>query len=224
MRRSLPRTLKAAGLLLLCGAALLPPARARACGNAVSFEEERVNIVLAADKWLREGRPKATAELLLQHYPSIKTLQTKEKLVLRARRIVALSIVRTDGLLPIPAFAASTNDDRRKNLEWAIQALRDSNADAPDTPVILAALGEALATLPEHLQEAYDILARLAARDVLPSAHGYRTLAYLRKLAGDPEGEQAALARADILVKSPPPAESFPKPRRNAYTRFRGRW
>lgn len=221
MRRSPRLLLKAAGVALLCGAALLAPRRAPACGNAVSFEEERVNLVLAADRSLREGRPKASAELLLRQYPSLEAVQPKEKLVQRARRIVALAVVRTDGLLPVPAFAATTNEERRANLEWAVQVMRKAHADDPKNPIVQAALAEALATLPEHLQEAFDILDRLARRDVLPSARGYHALAHLRQLVGDTEGARAALEKEAQLVKSPPPPESFPKPpRRRGFRGF----
>jgi hypothetical protein len=219
-----PRSMvKAAAFLLLGSAALLCPRRAPACGNAVNMEVERVSIVLTADKMLRDGKPKATAELLMQQYPSLKTSEPKEKLVLRARRIVALAVVRTDGLLPVPAFAASTSDDRRKNLEWAIEAMRKSAADTPDNPVVQAALAEALATLPEHQQEAFDILDRLARRDVLPSAHGYHTLGHLRHLVGDTEGERSALEKSAKLTKAPPPPEGFPMPRPSPHARFFGR-
>ncbi len=221
MWRSLPRFMKVTGLAFACSAALLVPGRSHACGNAVSLEDERVSTVIAADKWLREGRLKASAELMLQHYPTMLEIATKDKVILRARRIVAVSVVRTEGLLPIPAFQAKTNDDRRKNLEWAVKVLRESDAAAPGTPVIQASLAEALATLPEHQPEAFGILERLAKGDVLPSAHGYRALARLRRIVGDEDGRKVALEKAAVLVASPPPPEAPPAPPPGSLRQFR---
>jgi predicted Zn-dependent protease len=222
MRRSPRSVVKATGLVLLCGALLLGARRAPACGNAVSIEEERVDKVMAAEKWLRTGRAKESAQLLIQHFPTLKTIEPKDKLILRARRILALAVVRTDGLLPVPAFAATTSEDRRKNLEWAVQAMRESDADAPGLPIVRANLAEALATLPEHQQEAFDILDGLARRDVLPTTQGYHTLAHLRALVGDDEGARAALQKHASLAKAPPPFESFPQPARHTYRPFAG--
>jgi hypothetical protein len=206
MRRLL---LSVPGLSLLALVAL-SPRPAAACGNVIHQEDIIAAAVLRADNRLRDGNAKEAAEYVLHKFPDLKSTRRGRPLVARAQRILALAVVRTDGLLPVEAFAASTSEERRRNLEWAVSVLREVNEVTPNNPVLETALAEALSRLPEHQAEAFGLLGGLAEKNVLPTAQGYRALAALRRLLGDTEGEDAALKKAALLSKSPPPPEPIP--------------
>jgi predicted Zn-dependent protease len=73
----------------------------------------------------------------------------------------------------------------------------------PDSPVLQARLAEAL-----HKRrgtkaiEALELLDKLEERDLVPDAHGYVALAYLRRRTGDVDGHGRAMQRCRAMTAS----------------------
>jgi hypothetical protein len=122
----------------------------------------------------------------------------------RALRVLALAVVRGNGALTgVRGFATEGAAERTANLDWATYVLRSVSAERRDDPVALADLGEALAASPGKDEEALRILADLAQRDLMGSAHAYAALARLRASHGDSDGSRGALARCELMTRSP---------------------
>jgi TPR repeat protein len=180
-----------------------------ACGESIAFEvDPNVLMLSQAEGNLNAGKPLAAALDALKVFPKIKDAKPGSSALLpRAQRIVAMSIVRTDGLLNAgKQFTASTSDERRANLEWAVATLRRLSAAKKNNPAAQTDLGEALATLPETQSEALASLDKLARKDLVTSANGYATLAKLRKASGDDLGHDAAMKKYEALAKKGKPA------------------
>jgi hypothetical protein len=191
------------------------PAEAVACGESIAFEVDPNVILLSnAENALTNGKPRAAALDAIKVFPKIKTLAAgASPLLPRAQRIVAMAIIRTDGLLTAgKEFQASTSDERRGNLEWAVATLRRLNVAKKNNPSAETDLGEALSKLPETQSEALATLDKLARKDLVTSAHGYAALAKLRKAAGDAEGHEAAMKKYEALAKKSQPAAPAAKP------------
>ncbi|MFO0590260.1 MAG: hypothetical protein U0441_22140 [Polyangiaceae bacterium] len=189
------------------------PHEARACGESIAFEvDPNVLLLSQAETDLSGGKPRAAALSALKVFPKIKSAKPgSSPLLARAQRIVAMSIVRTDGMLTAgKEFDATTSDERRQNLEWAVGTLRRLSAAKKNTPSAETDLGEALAKLPETQPEALAILDKLARKDLVTSARGYQALAELRHSAGDEEGHVAALKKYEALAKKAKPADAKP--------------
>lgn len=205
MRHSLRPSVALLGAALLSAGVAAPSRSAFACMNAVRAQEDTVIDLVQAEDDLSHGKPGAAAQRTLQRFPDLKTNDDGERLMTRAQRVFATAIVRMDGLLAVRGFEASTCAERRANLEWAITALRAVDRQDKNRPIIEAELAEALSALPEHQQEALNMLEGLARREVMPSAYALRALARLRRLAGDVAGERTALEEARRLQRPPPP-------------------
>lgn len=178
----------------------LPARSAFACKNSIAAAEDRmVQLLSEADAHLREGRHGAAIQLTLQHYPDLKSARDPDRFTSRAQRIFAAALVRVEGLTSVRGFDASTSDERRANLEWAVATLRSIDERQKNNPAIVAELAEALSTLPEHQQEALATLEDLARRDLVPNPYAYRALARLRRLTGDEAGKRAALDKAAAI-------------------------
>jgi hypothetical protein len=183
------------------------PTEAVACGESIAFEvDPNVLLLSSAETNLSGGKPRAAALDALKVFPKIKSAAPgSSNLLPRAQRIVAMAIVRTDGLLSAgKEFQASTADERRANLEWAQSTLRRLSAAKKNNPSVETDLGEALARLPETQTEALATLDKLARKDLVTSAYGYATLASLRKDAGDDAGSDAAFKKYEALAKKKP--------------------
>jgi hypothetical protein len=185
------------------------PTEAVACGESIAFEvDPNVLLLSSAETSLSSGKPRAAALDALKVFPKIKSAAPGSSALLpRAQRIVAMAIVRTDGLLSAgKEFQASTADERRANLEWAQSTLRRLSAAKKNNPSVETDLGEALARLPETQGEALATLDKLARKDLVTSAYGYAALAGLRQAAGDDAGSDAALKKYEALAKKNKPA------------------
>lgn len=184
---------------------------AAACGESIAFEVDPNVILLSqAETSVNNGKPRAAALDVMKVFPSIKTAKPGSSVLLpRAQRILAMAIVRTDGLLSLKKdFTASTSDERRANLEWAVATLRRLSAAKKSNPSAETDLGEGLAKLPESQGEAFAILDKLARKDLVTSANGYATLAQLRKAKGDDSGHDAAMKKYEALARKAKPAGS----------------
>lgn len=176
---------------------------AAACGNSVHYEvDPRVQLLSQAEQSLGAGKHKVAAASALQMYPKLRDATAPDTLMARAQRIVAMAMVRTEGLLTVgDSFHANTSAERRANLEWAVATLRRMTARS-STPSLETDLGEALSKLPESQEEALTLLGKLAKKDLITSPRGYAELAQLRHTAGDKEGRDAALKRYESMTRS----------------------
>lgn len=212
--RSFARLVAAVCFIVPVGIAV-GPGEATACGGSIAFEvDPNVLLLSQAETNLNSGKPRAAALDTLKVFPKIKTLKPgSSHLLPRAQRILAMAIVRTDGLLTAgKEFSASNADERRANLEWAVATLRRLSAAKKNNPAAETDLGEALARLPETQSEALASLDKLARKDLVTSAHGYAALAKLRKAAGDAEGSDAAMKKYEALARKNRPAAPAGKP------------
>jgi predicted Zn-dependent protease len=188
-------------------------APAFACGGEwypIMQIDPRIQGVDKAEDKLDDGHTLAAAGSVIRMIPHIKTLSpTKTKLIQRANRVLAVAVARYDGALPVgrevPEFVqgtwlGKTAADRSANLEWATKTLRAVAAARNDDPAAKTELAEVLARVDSTKAEARTILEELAAKDLITSADGYKTLATLRESAGDAEGKRAAIERCKTMA------------------------
>jgi hypothetical protein len=181
------------------------PGAADACGTAVYREiDDNAALVSQAEQALSDGKPAKAAAKAVQAFPALKIIKAGTlPLSDRALRILALANVRMDGALALGNFKNKTAADRTANLEWSIEALRGLNAKKVNNPSYQTDLGEALAKVPAHREEALKILGELADKDLLTSAEGYAALARIKAEKGDANARDAAVKRCEAMTKTP---------------------
>jgi hypothetical protein len=189
VKPSSSRVLLAASLFLSAGA--VGHARlASACINEVKLETSPdIQLLTASELALGAGKAAKAVEGLLRVFPRARAearlpdrgaAMGLDKQRARAQRLVAVAVVRTEGLMAVSdAFPSVSAGDRRANLEWAAGILR-AFARVSDGPAVQTDLGEALSKLPETRDEALRILGGLAQKDLVTSPQGYAALAELR--------------------------------------------
>ncbi len=183
-----------------------------ACGGEwypVIRVDPRIHGVAQAEKALNEGRAAAAGASVVRMIPHIRSLDgTKNALIARAERVLALALARNAGALPsereIPREVQSTwlgkdAAERALNLSWAVRVLERQSDENKDDPALLTDLAEAMAEVDGRRERARDILEALAKSDLVSTPQGYRALAELRRRAGDAHGETAALERCKAL-------------------------
>jgi len=188
-------------------------ARALACGGDWYPEvqiDPRIHGVAEAEKSLNRGDYVAAAGSVIRMMPHLKTLQdSKDPLVIRAERVLAVALERSNGTLSleqeVPSeilghWQGTTRADQDKNLSWSVAALRRELAANKDDPRITTDLGEALSKVDGGAAEAKALLESLAARDLIATPQGYRALAQLRSQSGDRAGEQLAMKRCESMA------------------------
>jgi hypothetical protein len=205
-----------AATLALPAVALGHSPRASACENEVIYQvSPDIQQITASELALGAGRAAKAVEGLLRRFPKARA-EAKlpdrgpgmgiDKTGARAQRLVAVAIVRTEGLLAVgEAYPSATAGDRRANLEWSIGILR-AFAKVSDGPSVQTDLGEALSKLPETRGEALTILDGLARKDLVTSPQGYAALADLRLAAGDRAGYEAARKKYERMAPASAPA------------------
>jgi hypothetical protein len=159
--------------------------------------------IVAAEQRLEQERlPEAGAQVVTA-FPKIRTTDVgSSPLETRAARILALALVRSDGALAnVTGFSAES--ERAINLEWSVAVLRLVSGARTNDPVAQADLGEALSALSKYETEALGVLADLADRDLVGSAHAYAALARLRAARGQSSASRAALGRCEAMTASP---------------------
>jgi hypothetical protein len=184
----------------------LAESTAGACENGVRIAVDTETPRIArAEKALNEGQFTLAAVGVLQVFPHIRSAPAANgSLTSRALRIMALASVRTDGALTAgDAWRGTTAEEKSANVEWAITTLRALNKLRAKSPSLQTDLGEALAKVSKHHDEALKLLGGLADKDLITSAHGYAALAKLRETAGDKTGRDAAMKRCEAMAKSP---------------------
>ena len=205
-------------LAALLGAATAAGPDARACGYfdyreirpAVHVRPKPVPVaandrVAAADQRLEEEHLAEAGTEVVTAFPAIRrTAVGASPLETRALRILSLAVVRGEGTLRgVPGFSGAHEAERSANLEWAVGKLRAIDAARPNDPVTQADLAEALAAGTQHADESLAILADLAGRDLVGSAHAYAALARLRASKGDAGASRVALGRCELMTRSP---------------------
>ena len=186
---------------------------ASACGEdyapAIDY---RIEGVSRAEKQLREGHYVAAAGSVIRMFPDIKAAAAgKDRLIDRAFRTLALASTRSGGSLPIDKevpswlsarWSGKSAEDRKANLEWSVATLRHLGEKRANDPGMETDLGEALAKLDDHRDEALKLLGGLAEKDLLASPEGYAALGKLRKDTGDAAGSDAAVKKCELMTKT----------------------
>lgn len=182
---------------------------AAACENAMEYDGSRqIRQIIAAEQALALGKHRQAVDIALRTFPDLRSGdRLKERgpafglsrVAARAQRVVAVAIVRSDGLLAVATSGGGTVVERRANLDWAIAVL-DKMIRVESTPALRTDLGEALSKLPETRGEALTTLEALDKKDLITTAQGYAALAELRLAAGDQVGHDAALRRAEAMT------------------------
>lgn len=201
---SLVRVVWAVGFLLPVAIAAAP-GQASACGTAVYREiDDNAALVAKAEAALSQGKYAQAAAKAVQAFPALKIVKPGTlPLADRALRILALASTRADGNVAAGTMKSATAADRAANLEWSIDTLRRLSAQKMNNPTYQTDLGEALARVPSHREEAVKILGELADKDLLTSAEGYAALAKLRAEKGDANARLAAVKRCEAMTKTP---------------------
>jgi predicted Zn-dependent protease len=199
-------------------------ADANACGMSIRMapvppkqQPSPLQLVARAEKSLEDGDNLAAAKTVLTTFPRIReAMEGHDPLEMRALRVFALAVVRTNGRVneKVAGIASKTDWTPSANLEWAVQAMRKIDANRPDDPTVQADLGEALSKLPWTRQEALSILQRLAQKDLMGSPYAYAALAKLCSDQGDVSGAEAAIKRCEKMSNVPGvcKAVTLPKP------------
>jgi hypothetical protein len=161
--------------------------------------------IATADQRLDEEKLSMAANEVLAAFPAIKSAPAAATPIeTRAHVILALALARSVGTLSgVTGFSSSREADRAANLQWAVATLRQVEATRHDDPVAQANLGEALEARQGYEGEALGILAPLATRDLLGSAHAYAALARLRASRGERVASDDATKRCEVMTKSP---------------------
>jgi hypothetical protein len=159
--------------------------------------------IVAAEQGLDQERLTEAGAQVVLAFPKIRTTDVgSSPLETRAARILALALVRSVGTLAnVTGFSAE--NERTINLEWSVAVLRLVSGARPNDPVAQADLGEAMSALSKYETEALGVLADLADRDLVGSAHAYAALARLRAARGQGSASRAALDRCEAMTSSP---------------------
>jgi hypothetical protein len=197
-------------------AAVATPMSARACEEYYDASEQRRvppppkpkptpdEAIAIAEPAMENEQPVVAATAIAEGFPKLKTTPADAPQQRKALHAMAVALARTGGGLKVPgAFYATTDKARAANVDWAIVTLRKLDEQRVNDPVTQAELAEALAQSPSHKDEALTLLAGLAARDVMGSAHGYAVLTRLRLEKRDLEGAADASRRCLTMTKTP---------------------
>jgi len=199
----------------VCVGASLLAEDARACGGEWYPEvmvDPLIHGVAQAEKTLASGNRLAAAASVIRMIPHIKSLKSKPgSLVARAERVLAVSLSRSQGALPVGsevpvevlgAWRGAAEGEAAANMAWSVAVLKRQSASKSDDVALKTDLAEAMARIPEQRAEARTILEELAKRDLIASPEGYAALASLRSQSGDADGQKLALKRCEAMAKN----------------------
>lgn len=199
----------------VCVGASLLAADAKACGGEWYPEvmvDPLIHGVAQAEKALGSGNRLAAAASVIRMIPHIKSLKSKPgSLVARAERVLAVSLSRSQGALPVGsevpsdvlgAWRGAGEGEAAANMAWSVSVLKRQSASKSDDVALRTDLAEAMARMPEHRAEARTILEELAKRDLIASPEGYAALASLLRQSGDSDGQKLALKRCEAMAKN----------------------
>jgi hypothetical protein len=199
----------------VCMGASLLAQDARACGGEWYPEvmvDPLIHGVAQAEKTLASGNRLAAAASVLRMIPHIKSLKSKPgSLVARAERVLAVSLSRSQGALPVGnevpvevlgAWRGAGDGESAANLAWSVAVLKRQSESKSDDVALKTDLAEAMARIPEQRAEARTILEELAKRDLIASPEGYAALASLLRQSGDTAGQKLAVRRCEAMAKN----------------------
>jgi hypothetical protein len=212
-RRSIVRP--ALATLALAATFGLAVPSADACGGGWWPEDDvdhRVMGIARAEKMLEEGKYDDAAASIIRMMPHIKgfTTITRESLISRAQRVLAVATARKGGKLDIQnqlpeylheSWLGQEASDREANLAWSVAALEKVAAVKKSDAVVESELAEAMAKSNAHRAAGKKKLEELANKDLLTSPEGWAELAELRKGSGDRQGSDAAIHRCRAMAK-----------------------
>ena len=196
--------------------ASIAPNRAEACGGgdfdfepAVDYRPQGLD---KSEQDLHEGHHLTAAARILRMFPELKkaTLGVNPKID-RAYRLLSIATARAGGALAVDtevpewvlaSWVSKTDKDRSANLTWAVASMRRLNEVKKDDPALQTELGEVLARVDGHQDEARELLGKLAQKDLISSPEGYAALAMLRGKSGDTAGRDAAMKKCQAMAKS----------------------
>jgi hypothetical protein len=182
MVRSFGYLMLALVLSVPLGLMALPATDANACGNALVMveDESEATLVKRAERYLKRGKYAEALSTISQTYWELTKLdelyKTPEKikrtgkhhkpaLVVRAARVAALSLIRTNGRMTFDEYPGRVRAGSDKRLMWAIGVIEHLYSLTPEDVELRNYRAEALAAQPEKKAEA------LAAFDALERAN-----------------------------------------------------
>jgi hypothetical protein len=185
------------GLLfgILFAAVIAPVRDALACGNAVILDiDSRAAKLAEAQRALDEGDVDTARELALEASRDAHEVDDfvpgLSGLVDRAHRIVALATARD----------SSATEEQREGAVLALTKLRFQRK--AEDPALTADYAEAASRIPSREQDAFELLTRLADRDLIGSPYAYGALSRLAKKRGDDGRASMARARCEGMSGS----------------------
>lgn len=196
--------------------AAVTPQNAEACGGgdwefmpAVDYRPEGLD---KSEKELQEGKYLPSAARVIRMFPELQRAKLGvDPKIDRAYRILALATARAGGALAVEkelvesirgSWIGKTEKDRSANLTWAVGSMRRLNEVKKDDPALQTELGEVLARVDGHQDEARELLGKLAQKDLIASPEGYAALAMLHAKAGDTAGREAAMRKCAAMAKT----------------------
>jgi len=198
--------------MLVCAAV---PSAVLACHNIIAITvDELARRVTHAEKRLTEGDTVGAVQVLRfalgisrggaqGEYELAADPRSPGVARVRARgeRLLAVAVVRRDGLVDRPRLRAGWVPDgvRAANFVWAERILGNARRDSPDAPVAIARHAEALARIPGRSAEALTALGELDRRDLVPDAWGYAVLARLADTRHDVAARDRAVRQCTTL-------------------------
>lgn len=163
------------------------PTIAAACGNAMFVDgDDGVKQVTEAERLLTLGKLSRAQDKVDPH-----RYRFDDAGVQKRARIVWATV----------AFRLGNQSAESWQIKNGIASLERELKTDKDSPVLIARLAEGYAYRAESREKALTMLEDLAARDLMPDAFGYRTLAQLRAAAGNSEAANAALEVCKTMTK-----------------------
>jgi hypothetical protein len=210
MTNRIARTALAATLAL---AGFVAAPTAHACGGGWWPEENvdyRIHGVAQAEKQLDKGNYEAAAGAVIRMIPHIKNYKgtSKDPIVRRALRVLAVATARTNGKLALKrelpfylqgSWLGKDGAAQQTNLKWAVATLSKAAEDKKDDVVLEGDLALAMARTEGQKAEGIKRLEALAQKDLLTSPEAYAELAKVRAAKGDGDGRTAAIQRCKAM-------------------------
>ncbi len=176
-----------------------------ACGNAIRHRvDPDVKLVAGAESLLRADQHRRAVALLMKmrRNPMGVMLARASGVERRAARVLAKIVIRSRSRLEVRGVSTDTAAGRARLRSWARALLREQKRLRPKDPASLTDYAESISDRPGKQREAKRVLERLAAKDLVTSAHGYAALARLREHAGEVHGRDVALRRCRAMTRA----------------------
>ncbi len=206
------KPLWATALSTLLALPVLTPSQASACGNSVRHKvSHETRQIQQAEVALARGNYQDAIKRVSQVSSDFLSLKRKpvkrsivpsgQQLSERAQRVAALAVARSGGAVRLSStLDGSSPEAKQAAVAWSVLVFRYHMAKQAINNGLKAQLAEALSAQASGKAEAYDILHKLSEDDLMPSAHGYATLAKLEEARGNAEARDAATKRCKLIA------------------------